>query len=89
LPRGWWRRRSSAFITAWNEYLYAYTFMADPTNYTLPVWLGVVPNQLWYRETGGRETMAASTLFTLPVLIFFLIVQRRMVGGLTQGAVRG
>jgi N,N'-diacetylchitobiose transport system permease protein len=33
--------------------------------------------------------MAASTLFTLPVLVFFLIVQRRMVGGLTAGSVKG
>lgn len=74
------------FITAWNEYLYAYTFMADPTNYTLPVWL------VSFRTAFGTDwgaTMAASTLFTLPVLVFFLIVQRRMVGGLTQGAVRG
>ncbi len=74
------------FITAWNEYLYAYTFMADPTNYTLPVWL------VSFRTNFGTDwgaTMAASTLFTLPVLVFFLIVQRRMVGGLTSGAVRG
>jgi N,N'-diacetylchitobiose transport system permease protein len=74
------------FITAWNEYLYAYTFMSDPTNYTLPVWL--VSFQTNFGTDWGA-TMAASTLFTLPVLIFFLIVQRRMVGGLTQGAVRG
>jgi N,N'-diacetylchitobiose transport system permease protein len=33
--------------------------------------------------------MAASTLFTLPVLVFFLLVQNRMVGGLTTGAVKG
>jgi N,N'-diacetylchitobiose transport system permease protein len=74
------------FITAWNEYLYAYTFMSDPTNYTLPVWL--VSFQTNFGTDWGA-TMAASTLFTLPVLIFFLVVQRRMVGGLTQGAVRG
>jgi N,N'-diacetylchitobiose transport system permease protein len=74
------------FITAWNEFLFANTFMADPVNATLPVWLVSFRTFL---GTDWGATMAASTLFTLPVLIFFLIVQRRMVGGLTQGAVRG
>jgi N,N'-diacetylchitobiose transport system permease protein len=74
------------FITAWNEFLYANTFMADPSNYTLPVWLVSFRTFL---GTDWGATMAASTLFTLPVLIFFLVVQQRMVGGLTTGAVRG
>ncbi len=55
-------------------------------HYTLPVWLGS------FRTNFGTDwgaTMAASTLFTLPVLVFFLIVQKRMVGGLTAGAVKG
>ena len=38
-------------------------------------------------DWGG--TMAASTLFTLPVLVFFLLIQNRMVGGVTAGAVKG
>ena len=74
------------FITAWNEYFYAFVFMTDVQNYTLPVWLGS------FRTSFGTDwgaTMAASTLFTLPVLVFFLIVQRRMVGGLTAGSVKG
>jgi N,N'-diacetylchitobiose transport system permease protein len=74
------------FITAWNEYFYAFVFMTDAQNYTLPVWLGS------FRTNFGTDwgaTMAASTLFTLPVLIFFLLVQKRMVGGLTAGAVKG
>jgi N,N'-diacetylchitobiose transport system permease protein len=75
-----------AFITAWNEYFYAFVFMTDAQNYTLPVWLAS------FRTNFGTDwgaTMAASTLFTLPVLIFFLIVQNKMVGGLTAGAVKG
>jgi N,N'-diacetylchitobiose transport system permease protein len=75
-----------AFITAWNEYLYAFVFMTDSAKYTLPVWLGT------FRTAFGNDwggTMAASTLFTLPVLAFFLAVQRRMVSGLTAGAVKG
>ena len=74
------------FITAWNEYFYAFVFMTDVQNYTLPVWLGS------FRTSFGTDwgaTMAASTLFTLPVLVFFLVVQRRMVGGLTAGSVKG
>ncbi len=74
------------FITAWNEYFYAFVFMTDVQNYTLPVWLGS------FRTSFGTDwgaTMAASTLFTLPVLLFFLLVQRRMVGGLTAGSVKG
>lgn len=74
------------FITAWNEYFYAFVFMTDVQNYTLPVWLGSFKTNL---GTDWGATMAASTLFTLPVLIFFLIVQQRMVGGLAAGAVKG
>ena len=74
------------FITAWNEYFYAFVFMTDAQNYTLPVWLGA------FRTNFGTDwgaTMAASTLFTLPVLGFFLLIQKRMVSGLTAGAVKG
>jgi N,N'-diacetylchitobiose transport system permease protein len=74
------------FITAWNEFLFANSLMSEINNYTLPVWLVSFRTFL---GTDWGATMAASTLFTLPVLIFFLIVQRRMVDGLTQGAVRG
>lgn len=75
-----------AFITAWNEFLYAYVLMRDTENFTLPVWLAT------FRTAFGTDwggTMAASTLFTLPVLVFFLLIQNRMVGGVTAGAVKG
>ena len=75
-----------AFITAWNEFLYAYVLMRDTANFTLPVWLAT------FRTAFGTDwggTMAASTLFTLPVLVFFLLIQNRMVGGVTAGAVKG
>ncbi len=74
------------FITAWNEFLYANAFMTDVQNYTLPVWLANFRTNFGV-DWGG--TMAAATLFTLPVLLFFLIVQDRMVGGLNAGAVKG
>jgi N,N'-diacetylchitobiose transport system permease protein len=75
-----------AFITAWNEYLFAYALMPTASHQTLPVWLAS------FRSAFGTDwggTMAASTLFTLPVLVFFLAVQNRMVGGVTAGAVKG
>jgi N,N'-diacetylchitobiose transport system permease protein len=75
-----------AFITAWNEFVFALVLMQDQTKLTLPVWLST------FRTAFGTDwggTMAASTLFTLPVLIFFLLVQRRLVSGLSAGAVKG
>ena len=76
-----------AFITAWNEFIFALTFLGtDQGKYTLPIYV-----QYFF----GRGTadwggiMAASTLYTIPVVVFFLIVQRRMVGGLVAGAVKG
>ena len=75
-----------AFITAWNEFVFALVLMQEQTKLTLPVWLST------FRTAFGTDwggTMAASTLFTLPVLIFFLLVQRRLVSGLSAGAVKG
>lgn len=74
------------FITAWNEFLYAFVFMTDSSKYTLPVWLSTF-STAFGTDWGG--TMAASTLFTIPVLIFFLAVQRNLVTGVTAGAVKG
>lgn len=75
-----------AFITAWNEFLYAFVFLQDNSKYTLPVWLSSFQTAFG-TDWGG--TMAASTLFTIPVLVFFLIVQRNLVAGITAGAVKG
>lgn len=74
-----------AFITAWNDYVYAYVLMKDQTSYTLPVWLvSFITNT--GTDYGGL--IAASTLFALPVVVFFLIIQRRLVEGMTAGAVK-
>jgi N,N'-diacetylchitobiose transport system permease protein len=75
-----------AFITAWNEYLYAFTWLQDRSVYTLPVWLATFQTAFG-TDWGG--SMAASALFTVPVLVFFLIVQRNLVAGVTAGAVKG
>ncbi|WP_433326336.1 carbohydrate ABC transporter permease [Spirillospora sp. CA-294931] len=75
-----------SFITAWNEFIFAFTFIEDQENYTLPIML-----QFFFGRSGNAwgPIMAASTLLTLPVIAFFLAVQRRMVSGLTAGAVKG
>lgn len=75
-----------AFVTAWNEFLYALSLIKDQTKETLPVWLSGFQSAFG-TDWGGA--MAASALFTLPVLVFFLIVQRKMVTGVTAGAVKG
>ena len=76
-----------AFIAAWNDYLFAYTFMQDQSRYTLPVWLASFSNPNTGTDFGGQ--MAASVLFSLPVVVFFLIIQRNLVAGMSAGAVKG
>ena len=76
-----------AFIAAWNEYIIAYTFMKDQTMYTLPIWLASFSTPHSGTDFGGQ--MAASVLFSLPVVIFFLIIQRKLVSGIAAGAVKG
>jgi N,N'-diacetylchitobiose transport system permease protein len=75
-----------SFITAWNELIFALTFINDQHRYTLPVAMTFFFGR---DDTEWGLVMAASTLLTLPVMIFFILVQRRMVSGLVAGAVKG
>lgn len=76
-----------AFIAAWNDYIVAYTFMQDQKYYTLTVWLANFATPHTGTDYGAQ--MAGSVLFSLPVVIFFLIIQRRLVAGVSAGAVKG
>lgn len=76
-----------AFIAAWNDYLIAYTFMKDQSRYTLPVWLASFYTPETGTDFGGQ--MAGSVLFSLPVVVFFLVIQRKLVSGMSAGAVKG
>ena len=76
-----------AFIAAWNDYLVAYTFMKDQDHYTLPVWLASFSTPITGTDFGGQ--MAGSVLFSLPVVVFFLLIQRKLVSGVSAGAVKG
>jgi N,N'-diacetylchitobiose transport system permease protein len=76
-----------AFITSWNEYIFARTLLNDQAKQTVTVWLSYFLGT--GRQTDWGALMAASTLTAIPVVIFFLIVQRRIAFGLTAGAVKG
>ncbi|MFF4379426.1 carbohydrate ABC transporter permease [Kitasatospora sp. NPDC092039] len=73
------------FITAWNEFPLVLILNKDEGK-TLPLWLSS------FKTAFGNDwgaTMAASTMFAIPVLILFVFLQRKAVGGLTDGAVKG
>jgi N,N'-diacetylchitobiose transport system permease protein len=75
-----------AFITSWNEYIFARIILNGGSSQTITVWLSYIFGS--QRATDWGELMAASTLIAIPVVIFFLIVQRRIAFGLTAGAVK-
>jgi trehalose/maltose transport system permease protein len=77
-----------AFIAAWNEFLFALTFTLDFNSRT------VQPAIAFFRGASEREVpwgniMAASVVVTVPLILLVLIFQRRIVDGLTAGAVKG
>ncbi len=76
-----------AFITSWNEYIFARVLLNDGSKQTITVWLSYFLGTS--RETDWGALMAASTLTAIPVVVFFLLIQRRIAFGLTAGAVRG
>jgi raffinose/stachyose/melibiose transport system permease protein len=74
-----------AFVTSWNAYLLPLLVFNDPTNFTLP--LGVATFQSQYSQDTAR-VLAFTALSMVPALGFFVLAERRIVGGLT-GAVKG
>jgi N,N'-diacetylchitobiose transport system permease protein len=76
-----------AFIFAYNEFIFALTFLGtDTSKFTLPLYVQYFYGQ---NSTDWGAIMASSTLFTIPVLLFFFLVQRRLASGLVAGAVKG
>jgi N,N'-diacetylchitobiose transport system permease protein len=75
-----------AFIQAWNEYIVAYVLLSDPGTQTLTVWLAAFTTN---HGTDWGPLMAGATLTSVPVVAFFLLVQRHVTAGLTAGAVKG
>lgn len=78
-----------AFIAAWNEYLFALTFtLSNPSADTITVAIAKFTGVIARNEPFG-EIMAASVVVTVPLIILVVIFQRRIVAGLTAGAVKG
>ncbi len=77
-----------AFIGAWNEFLFALTFVADDAERTVPVSISLITGATAYEIPWG-SIMAASVIVTVPLLLLVLVFQRRIVSGLTAGAVKG
>ncbi len=76
-----------AFIQAWNEYVIAYVLLSDSERQTITVWLAafVSGNQ----GTQWGALMAGSVLTAVPVVVFFMLIHRRIAAGLLAGAVKG
>lgn len=77
-----------AFIQAWNEFLFALTFVSSAAMRTAPVAIALISGAS-AQETPWGAIMAASVIVTMPVVVLVLIFQRRIVAGLTAGGVKG
>jgi N,N'-diacetylchitobiose transport system permease protein len=75
-----------AFIQVWNEYILAYVLLQSQDKHTLTVWLAQFTT---LRGTEWGPLLAAASLTALPVVVFFVLIHRRIAFGLTAGAVRG
>ncbi|MBN1475274.1 carbohydrate ABC transporter permease [Candidatus Sumerlaeota bacterium] len=76
-----------SFITAWNEFMFALVFMVGDAHKTLPV--GLQSAYMSQHNIQWNLMAAGSVMITLPVIIMFVIAQRYIVSGLTQGGVKG
>ena len=77
-----------AFIAAWNEFLFALTFTLSGEMRTVPVAIALISGASSFELPWGN-IMAASVIVTVPLIVLVLIFQRRIVSGLTAGAVKG
>jgi ABC-type glycerol-3-phosphate transport system permease component len=89
LPLSWPGLATTAILTflySWNEFLFALSFTLGPERYTVPVAITLFRGQ--YQVPWG-EILAAAVVATVPVAAIVLIAQRRIIAGLTSGAVKG
>ncbi|MFK7866690.1 MAG: carbohydrate ABC transporter permease [Alphaproteobacteria bacterium] len=77
-----------AFIAAWNEFLFALTFVSNNETRTVPVAIAMISGAS-DKEIPWGPIMAASVIVTLPLIMLVLIFQKRIVAGLTAGSVKG
>ncbi len=75
-----------SFMTAWNEFIMASTFMTDESKYTLPV---LIQSSVGQFSADWGLFAAGAIVTSVPVMIAFYVLQKYLVGGLTAGAVKG
>jgi arabinogalactan oligomer/maltooligosaccharide transport system permease protein len=76
------------FMAAWTEYVLAWTFLNDPSRFTLAMGLYAMAGSQ-YNQTPWSQFAAMSILITIPVVVLFFILQRWIVSGLAVGSVKG
>jgi len=77
-----------AFVAAWNEFLFGLTFTLTPDKRTVPVAIALMSGASAYELPWG-QIMAASVCVSVPIVVLALAFQKRIVSGLTAGAVKG
>jgi arabinogalactan oligomer/maltooligosaccharide transport system permease protein len=75
-----------AFMSAWNEFILAATFLSRKSAYTLPV---VIQSYVQEQSTAWGPFAAGAMLVSAPVMALFYVAQKQLVSGLTQGGVKG
>jgi len=93
LPLSWPALATCAILIfigpfAWNEFLFALSFMIKDTSRTVPVGIALLSGASMY-EVPWSRICAACVLATLPVVIFVVLFQRKIITGLTRGALKG
>ena len=89
LPLSWPGLATTAILTflyCWNEFLFALLFTLGPAHSTVPVAIALFRGK--YQVSWG-QVLAAAVVATAPVAVLVLLAQRRIVAGLTSGAVKG
>ncbi|WP_028548813.1 carbohydrate ABC transporter permease [Paenibacillus sp. UNC451MF] len=74
-------------LNIWNEYIMGTVFINDPVKYTLPVGIAIMQGEMQYRTEWG-PLFAALLISMLPVLLFYVVFQKQISGGITAGAVK-
>jgi len=74
------------FMIAWNEFLFAFLFLDSPSKFTLSRGIMQIADNI---DVSQQLLMAAAVIATVPIIVFFLILERYLVRGLTAGGVKG